>query len=44
LKVTPELGHYWATKSGSLISTINIAVAALTGDHPGGIIEGEISV
>lgn len=44
LKVTPELGHYWDTKNGLLISTIKIAVAALTGDHPGGIIEGEISV
>ena len=42
IRVTPQDGHYWDTKNGKLISTIKIAVAALTGNSMDGGVEGNL--
>lgn len=44
LRVTPQDGHYWDTKSGKLISFIKIAVAALTGKQMDGGVDGDLKV
>ncbi len=44
LKVMPDNGHYWDTKNGKLVSTIKIAIAAMTGKEMDGSIEGDLSV
>lgn len=44
LKVIPGNGHYWDTKNGKLISTIKIAIAALTGESMDGGVEGDVKV
>ena len=44
LKVEPENGHYWDTKNGKLVSTIKIAIAALTGNEMDGGVQGNLNV
>lgn len=44
LKVTPDEGHYWDTKNGKLISTLKIAIAAITGTPMDGAVQGDIKV
>lgn len=42
LKVTPQEGHYWDTKSGKVVSLIQIAVSAVTGKSIDNAIEGKV--
>ncbi len=44
VKVKPDQGHYWDTKSGKLVSTMKILAAAVTGNAPDAGVEGTISV
>ena len=42
IKVHPDVGHYWDTKNGKLISMIKIAAAALTGNQPDAGVHGSV--
>ena len=42
IRVDPEVGHYWDTKNGKLLSMLRIAVAAVTGNKGDGGIEGDL--
>jgi len=42
LKVVPAEGHYWDTKNGKLISTIKMAISAVTGKENDIGIEGDV--
>lgn len=44
IKFTPEEGHYWDTKNGKLVTMLKIAVAAITGHHADGGVEGDLTV
>ena len=44
IKVTPDNGHYWDTKSNKVISLMKIAVGALTGKTMDNGLEGELKV
>lgn len=44
IKVTPEDGYYWDTKSNKLISLFKIAKSAVTGKTDDNGIEGRLSV
>ncbi|MET0393276.1 MAG: pyridoxamine 5'-phosphate oxidase family protein [Chitinophagaceae bacterium] len=44
LMVTPESGHYWDTKNGSLVSLLKIAAAVITGKEMDGSIQGDIEL
>lgn len=45
IRVTPEEGHYWDTKSGKLVYLIKVAIAAMTGKEGyDGTLEGDIKM
>jgi general stress protein 26 len=45
IRVTPEEGHYWDTKTGKLVYLLKVAVAAITGKEGyDGTLEGDIKV
>lgn len=44
IRVTPQSGHYWDTKSNKVISLMKIAAGALTGKTMDNGIEGELKV
>jgi len=45
IKVKTQDAHYWDTKDGKVVSTIKIAVAAITGNHnDDGGVDGDIKV
>jgi general stress protein 26 len=44
IRVTPQNGHYWDTKSNKVISLMKIAVGALTGKTMDNGLEGELRI
>jgi general stress protein 26 len=44
IRVVPENGHYWDTKSNKVISLMKIAVGALTGKTMDNGLEGELRI
>lgn len=44
IKVTPEDGHYWDTKSGKIVSLLKIAVGAVIGKTMDNGLEGKVRI
>jgi len=44
IKVTPEDGHYWDTKSGKIVSLLKIAVGAVIGKTMDDGLEGKVRI
>lgn len=44
IKVSPSDAYYWDTKDGKLFSMVKIAIAAMTGSHMDGGVQGAINV
>jgi general stress protein 26 len=44
IRVVPERGHYWDTKSNKVVSLMKIAVGALTGKTMDNGVEGELKL